>query len=110
MDALPLVAAPGVGNRAAELAEAACHLHDAVGAGPWSHEAAEDAVEAVETIVLALGGVHREAEAVLAPVHTALADLRRRLGMRQPELLTGTEALPAPRRTVSNPRRSRLTG
>ncbi|MFJ6939606.1 hypothetical protein [Streptomyces sp. NPDC101132] len=98
----------GTGEWAGVLAEAACHLHDAVGGGAWGGEAAEDAIEAVETTALALGSAHPDAEAVLAPLHAALGELRRRLGLRTPELLSGTEALPAPRRSVSNPRRSRL--
>ncbi|MEV7415508.1 hypothetical protein [Streptomyces sp. NPDC089919] len=111
MDQLPTVAAPGVGARAADVAVSACHLHDAVGTGKgaWSQEAAEDAIEAVETTALALGTLRPEAPAVLAPVHAALAELRRRLGLRHQELLSGTEALPAPRGPVSNPRRSRLS-
>ncbi|MFI8100892.1 hypothetical protein [Streptomyces sp. NPDC086023] len=112
MDVLAGRTGAGTGEWAGVLAEAACHLHDAVGATAWGGEAAEDAIEdaieAVETTALALGSAHPDAEAVLAPLHAALGELRRRLGLRTPELLSGTEALPAPRRSVGNPRRSRL--
>jgi hypothetical protein len=109
---LPTIAAPGVGERADAAADAACHLFDAVapwgpGApGGWSRTAAEDAAEAIETAALALASVHPGAELVLAPVHTALADLRRQLGLASAELLT-TDSAPATPRSVGNPRRTR---
>ncbi|MFE7183841.1 hypothetical protein [Streptomyces erythrochromogenes] len=109
---LPTIAAPGVGERADAAADAACHLYDTVapwGAGApggWSRAAAEDAAEAIETTAYALASAAPGAEVVLAPVHAALADLRRRLGLAPAELLTG-DGLPTTPRTVGNPRRTR---
>ncbi|MFJ3921990.1 hypothetical protein [Streptomyces sp. NPDC090022] len=106
MELLPTVAAPGVGERADAAAEAACHLHDAVTAGGWSRTAAEDAAEAIETTAHALGGVHPRAELILAPVHMALAELRRHLELppADPVIAAGVPQTP---RTVGNPRRTR---
>ncbi|QES58376.1 hypothetical protein DEJ51_33095 [Streptomyces venezuelae] len=109
---LPTIAAPGVGERADAMADAACHLYDTVapwGAdtpGGWSRTAAEDAAEAIETTAHALASVGPGAEVVLAPVHAALADLRRRLGL-PPADEFGGDGLPVTPRTVGNPRRTR---
>ncbi|MFD3696177.1 hypothetical protein ACFWUZ_08435 [Streptomyces sp. NPDC058646] len=109
---MPTLAAPGVGERADAVADAACHLYDAVapwgGSAPggWSRTAAEDAAEAIETTAHALAHTHPRAEVVLAPVHAALADLRRQLGLPPADRLTA-EGLPATPRTVGNPRRTR---
>lgn len=118
---LPTIAAPGVGERADAVADAACHLYDtiapwgtgvprgplpAVAGGGWSRTAAEDAAEAIETTAHALASIDPGAEVVLAPVHAALADLRRRLGLASAEVTTG-DGLPATPRTVGNPRRTR---
>ncbi|MEW2417290.1 hypothetical protein AB0953_26690 [Streptomyces sp. NPDC046866] len=109
---MPIVAAPGVGERADAAADAACHLYDAVApfrsAGPagWSRTAAEDAAETIETTAHALAHIHPRAEVILAPVHAALADLRRQLALPPAEALSadGAPALP---RSVGNPRRTR---
>ncbi|MGZ9935565.1 hypothetical protein ACXNSR_37460 [Streptomyces sp. NC-S4] len=109
---LPTIAAPGVGERADAVADAACHLYDTIapwrsGApGGWSRAAAEDAVEAIETTALALASVGPGTEVVLAPVHAALADLRRRLDLAPADALSG-DGLAATPRTVGNPRRTR---
>ncbi|OEJ34880.1 hypothetical protein [Streptomyces subrutilus] len=109
---LPTIAAPGVGERADAVAEAACHLYDTVAPwrtgvpGGWSRTAAEDAAEAIETTAHALAHIDPGAEVVLAPVHAALADLRRRLGLAPADPLTAA-GLPATPRTVGNPRRTR---
>ncbi|MEU9235633.1 hypothetical protein [Streptomyces subrutilus] len=109
---LPTIAAPGVGERADAVADAACHLYDTVapwrtGApGGWSRTAAEDAAEAIETTAHALAHIDPGAEVVLAPVHAALADLRRRLGLAPADPLTAA-GLPGTPRTVGNPRRTR---
>ncbi len=109
---LPTIAAPGVGERADAVAEAACHLYDTVAPwrtgvpGGWSRTAAEDAAEAIETTAHALAHIDPGAEVVLAPVHAALADLRRRLGLAPADPLTAA-GLPAIPRTVGNPRRTR---
>ncbi|MET9319250.1 hypothetical protein ABZX75_03480 [Streptomyces sp. NPDC003038] len=109
---LPTIAAPGVGELADAAADAACHLYDAVapwgpGApGGWSRGAAEDAAEVIETTAHALAYAHPRAEVLLAPVHTALADLRRQLGLAPAEPLTA-DGVPVTPRTVGNPRRTR---
>lgn len=109
---LPTIAAPGVGERADAVADAACHLYDTVapwrtGApGGWSRTAAEDAAEAIETTAHALAHIDPGAEVVLAPVHAAVADLRRRLGLAPADPLNAA-GLPATPRTVGNPRRTR---
>ncbi|WP_051832545.1 hypothetical protein [Streptomyces katrae] len=112
MELLPTIAAPGVGERADAAADAACHLYDAVAPwscaepGGWSRTAAEDAAETIETTAHALAHAHPRAEVILAPVHAALADLRRRLGLPPADRLTA-DGLPAAPRTVGNPRRTR---
>ncbi|MEF2528138.1 MULTISPECIES: hypothetical protein [Streptomyces] len=112
MEQLPITAAPGVGERADAAADAACHLYDAVapwsgsGAGGWSRTAAEDAAEAIETTAHALAHAHPRAEVILAPVHAALADLRRQLALPPADPLTAEQA-PALPRSVGNPRRTR---
>ncbi|MFG2982000.1 hypothetical protein ACGFYQ_12205 [Streptomyces sp. NPDC048258] len=109
---LPTIAAPGVGERADAVADAACHLYDSVAPwgtgvpGGWSRAAAEDAAEAIETTAHALAYLDPGAEVVLAPVHTALAELRRTLGLAPADPLTAA-GLPATPRTVGNPRRTR---
>ncbi|MFJ6793388.1 hypothetical protein [Streptomyces sp. NPDC091268] len=107
---LPTLAPPGIGERADAVADAACHLYDAVApwgpGGGWSRTAAEDAAEAIETAAHALAYAHPRAEVVLAPVHAALADLRRQLGLAPADPLTAA-GLPTTPRTVGNPRRTR---
>ncbi|MFG2616698.1 hypothetical protein ACGFXC_03680 [Streptomyces sp. NPDC048507] len=112
MELLPTIAAPGVGERADAAADAACHLYDAVvpwsggRPGGWSRTAAEDAAETIETTAHALAHIHPRAEVILAPVHAALADLRRQLELAPADPLTAEGVPPTPR-TVGNPRRTR---
>ncbi|MEU9175633.1 hypothetical protein AB0C90_01965 [Streptomyces sp. NPDC048550] len=112
MELLPTIAAPGIAERADAAADAACHLYDAVAPwssaepGGWSRTAVEDAAEAIETTAHALAYAHPRAEVILAPVHAALADLRRGLGLPPADPLTA-DGLPAAPRTVGNPRRTR---
>ncbi|MEU3312409.1 hypothetical protein AB0940_27735 [Streptomyces sp. NPDC006656] len=111
MELLPMIAAPGVGERADAAADAACHLFDAVAPwsgrpGGWSRAAAEDAAEAIETTAHALAHVHPRAEVILAPVHAALADLRRQLALPPADPLSA-DGVPQTPRTVGNPRRTR---
>ncbi|QES46797.1 hypothetical protein DEJ50_01925 [Streptomyces venezuelae] len=103
---MPTTAAPGVGERADAVAEAACHLYDAAGPGRWSRAAAEDAAEAIETTAHALAESHPGAPLILAPLHTALAELRRHLCLPPADPLTAT-GLPLTPRTLGNPRRTR---
>ncbi|MFD8440505.1 hypothetical protein ACFV2I_36320 [Streptomyces microflavus] len=56
MSVLPTTAGPGVAEQAEALADMACELHDAAStSASWSAAAVEDAVEAMETTVLAIG-------------------------------------------------------
>ncbi|MEU7551496.1 hypothetical protein AB0B01_03885 [Streptomyces sp. NPDC044571] len=112
MELLPIIAAPGVGERADAAADAACHLYDAVAPrrcgepGGWSRGAAEDAAETIETTAHALAYTHPRAALVLAPVHAALADLRRQLALAPADPLTADGLVQTPP-TVGNPRRTR---
>ncbi|MFF3016786.1 hypothetical protein [Streptomyces sp. NPDC057939] len=112
MELLPTIAGPGVGERADAAADAACHLYDAVvpwgdgEPGGWSRTAAEDAAETIETTARALALIHPRAEVILAPVHAALADLRRQLSLAPADPLT-VEGVPTTPRSVGNPRRTR---
>ncbi|MFD8410347.1 hypothetical protein ACFV2Q_01020 [Streptomyces sp. NPDC059650] len=112
MEQLPTIAAPGVGERADAAADAACHLYDAVAPwsavrpGGWSRTAAEDAADTIETTAHALAHLHPRAEVILAPVHAALADLRRQFALAPADRSTAEE-LPAAPRSVGNPRRTR---
>ncbi|MFD7627023.1 hypothetical protein ACFV7Q_13485 [Streptomyces sp. NPDC059851] len=112
MEQLPTLAAPGVGERADAAADAACHLYDAVApwssarTGGWSRTAAEDAAETIETTAHALACLHPRAEVILAPVHAALADLRRQFALAPADPLDADE-VPATPRSVGNPRRTR---
>ncbi|MBW5484879.1 hypothetical protein [Streptomyces bambusae] len=109
MELLPVVAAPGVGEQADAVAETACHLYDSVAVGGWSLAAAEDAAEAIETTAHALATAHPRAELILAPVHAALAVLRRELELPPPDTVIAVVP-PATPRTVGNPRRTRRAG
>ncbi|MEU2390552.1 hypothetical protein [Streptomyces sp. NPDC007369] len=106
MEQLPTIAAPGVGERADAAADAACHLYDAVATGGWSRTAAEDAADTIETTAHALAYLHPSAEVILAPVHAALADLRRRFALAPGDPLTAGD-VPSTPRSVGNPRRTR---
>ncbi|MEV7616784.1 hypothetical protein [Streptomyces sp. NPDC089799] len=107
MELLPSTAAPGMGERADAVAEAACHLCDAAGPGRWSRAAAEDAVEAIEATANALVTARPGAELILAALHAAVADLRRHLSLPPADPLDAPP-LPAGPRTLGNPRRARL--
>ncbi|OLO25481.1 hypothetical protein PZ61_0238010 [Streptomyces sp. MNU77] len=52
-------AAPGVEQHAEQAAETACHLADLAGPGGWSAAAAEDVLDAIDTLTEALGRVRK---------------------------------------------------
>lgn len=70
---------PGVEQRAAALADAACELVDTVTPRTWSASAVEDVADAIDVLVEALAAIDPEAARVLAAVPAATAALRRRL-------------------------------
>jgi len=74
-------AQPGVEQRAEQAVENACHLADATGPGAWSTAAAEDALDAIDTLTEALGTIGPEISEALAAVAAATTQARRRLGI-----------------------------
>ncbi|MGW0999194.1 hypothetical protein ACWD5V_39205 [Streptomyces sp. NPDC002523] len=74
-------AAPGVEQHAERVVEAACDLADVAGPGGWSTAAAEDVLDAIDTLTEALGGADPELAQALAAVAAATDGARRRLGI-----------------------------
>ncbi|MGW1014514.1 hypothetical protein ACWD4X_31295 [Streptomyces termitum] len=66
-------AAPGVEQHAERAVEAACGLADAAGPGGWSTAAAEDALDAIDTLAEALSGADPELAQALAAVAATTA-------------------------------------
>ncbi|UZI34004.1 hypothetical protein [Streptomyces sp. VB1] len=94
-------AAPGVERHAEQAAETACHLADAAGLGGWSSAAAEDVLDAIDTLADSLGSAGPELAQALAAVAAATNGARRRLGLAvddQEEPPAAAATLPAPRR------------
>jgi hypothetical protein len=92
-------AGPGVEQRAAAVADAACELVDTVTPGTWSAGAVEDVADAIDVLAEALAAIDPETARALAAIPAATAALRRRLAP------TVAEA-PAPR--SGRPRRRGL--
>ncbi|WP_189817533.1 hypothetical protein [Streptomyces olivaceoviridis] len=92
-------AGPGVEQRAAVVADAACELVDTVTPRTWSAGAVEDVADALDVLAEALAAIDPEAARFLAVVPTATAALRRRLA-------PATAEVPAPR--SGQPRRRGL--
>ena len=104
-------AAPGVEKYAEHAVENACHLADAAcGAGGWSAAAADDALEAIDTLAAALSALGPEVAGVLAPVTAAAAGARRVLGLpgAVEEETAGTAGTVPAARTAPRPRRRGL--
>ncbi|MFD5328921.1 hypothetical protein [Streptomyces sp. NPDC127092] len=74
-------AAPGVEQHAEQAVEAACKLADVAGPGGWSTAAAEDTLDAIDTLTEALSGADPELAQALAAVAAATRGARRRLGI-----------------------------
>ncbi|MGP9023192.1 hypothetical protein ACT1U9_32910 (plasmid) [Streptomyces sp. BR1] len=72
-------AAPGVEERADQVAEAACNLADTVSPDTWSPGAVEDAIDAIEALTTSLGQISPDATRILADVPAAIGALRRHL-------------------------------
>jgi hypothetical protein len=84
--------APATEKAAEDTADRACELVDAVGTAGWSAAAAEDALEALDTVAEALCGLGPEAARTLALVAVATAHVRRGLGLAQaPDLEAADE-------------------
>ena len=80
---LPAQAAPGVQALASEAADAACALADAAGPTAWNLAAAEDAVDAIDTLAEALAEIDPDAARLLAAIPAATKALLRHLGQDQ---------------------------
>ena len=74
-------ATPRVEQYAEQAVESACHLADMAGPEGWSAAAADDALEAIETLAGALSTLGPEVAKALATVTAATADVRQRLGL-----------------------------
>lgn len=96
-------AGPGVEQRAAAVADAACELVDTVTPRTWSAGAVEDVADAIDVLAEALAAIDPEAARALAAVPAATAALRRRLA---PAVTDDVAEVPAPR--SGRPRRRGL--
>ncbi|MEU1940482.1 hypothetical protein ACH49O_41365 [Streptomyces coeruleorubidus] len=74
-------AGPGVEQAAEQTVESACHLADLAGPDGWSTAAAEDVLDAIDTLTEALGSAGEDLAQALAAVGAATAEARRRLGI-----------------------------
>ncbi|MEU9900039.1 hypothetical protein AB0H67_41970 [Streptomyces phaeochromogenes] len=101
-------AAPGVEKAAERAVESACHLADTAGSTDWSEAAAEDALDAVDTLAGALAELGPEAARALAAVAAATAVVRRVLGLAVPDAQAPAAGGPAPRNGRQPPKRRGL--
>ncbi|MER8042187.1 hypothetical protein [Streptomyces sp. NPDC094032] len=105
MTLLPQAAAPGVAETAAELAARAAELYDLTAVPEsWSAAAVEDAIDAVETVLIALQSSHRHAGPHVMWMGFSLTDLRSALGLppRVKVLLPGTGFTKGPSKAGSD--------
>ncbi|GAA2616332.1 hypothetical protein GCM10010304_82340 [Streptomyces roseoviolaceus] len=103
-------AGPGVEKAAEQAVESACHLADLAGPNGWSTAAAEDVLDAIDTLTETLGGAGAELAQTLAVVAAATAEARRRLGIAVDEQATGRDngaSVPVPRGPERRPPRRR---
>ncbi|MFH8642310.1 hypothetical protein [Streptomyces goshikiensis] len=101
-------AAPGVELRAEQAVESACHLADAAGPGVWSTGAAEDVLDAIDTLAEALGSAGEDVAQALAAVAAATTTARRHLGLTP---AAGDEAaIPGTVPGTRSPRRMKRRG
>ncbi|MFH9067539.1 hypothetical protein ACH4GM_41045 [Streptomyces coeruleorubidus] len=70
-------AGPGVEKAAEQAVESACHLADLAGPDGWSTAAAEDVLDAIDTLTETLGGARPDLEQALAAGAAATAGARR---------------------------------
>ncbi|MFF9887655.1 MULTISPECIES: hypothetical protein [Streptomyces] len=95
-------AAPGVEQHAEQVTETACHLADAAGPSGWNTAAAEDVLDAIDTLTEALGIAGPELAQALAAVTAATDGARRLLGIavdeQEPDSPAVAAAVPPGRR------------
>ncbi len=112
-------AGPGVEKAAEQTVESACHLADLADladlAGPdgWSTAAAEDVLDAIDTLTDTLGSVGEDLAQALPTVATATAQARRRLGITVDAQAPGRDSAasaPAARGLERRPPRRRGLG
>ncbi|MET9679908.1 hypothetical protein [Streptomyces coeruleorubidus] len=106
-------AGPGVEKAAEQTVESACHLADLAGPTGWSTVAAEDVLDAIDTLTETLGGAGEELAQALAAVTAATAEALRRLGIAvddQPPGRDGAVSVPVARGPERRPPRRRGLG
>jgi hypothetical protein len=106
-------AGPGVEKAAEQTVESACHLADLAGPTGWSTVAAEDVLDAIDTLTETLGGADEELAQALAAVTAATAQARRRLGITvddQPPGRGSAASVPVARGPERRPPRRRGLG
>ncbi|MFF8234725.1 hypothetical protein [Streptomyces caelestis] len=106
-------AGPGVEKAAEQTVESACHLADLAGPTGWSTVAAEDVLDAIDTLTETLGGADEELAQALAAVTAATAEARRRLGIAvndPPPGRDGAASVPVARGPERRPPRRRGLG
>ncbi|MFI5476644.1 hypothetical protein ACIA6D_41520 [Streptomyces cacaoi] len=99
---------PGVEHYAETAAESACHLADTAGPESWSTAAADDALDAIDTLAAALSALGPDVAAALAPVTAATANARRQLGLGDDEGTAATVEVSGRRRSAQRSRRRGL--
>lgn len=99
---------PGVEQYAETAAESACHLADFTGPESWSPAAADDALDAIDTLAGALSALGPDVAAALATVAAATANARRQLGLGDDEGAAARVEVPARRRSAQRSRRRGL--
>ncbi|MEU3619807.1 hypothetical protein ABZ725_47110 [Streptomyces sp. NPDC006872] len=99
---------PGIEQYAETAAENACHLADATAPESWSSAAADDALDAIDTLAGALSALGPDVAAALAPVMAATADARRQLGLADDEETAATVEASGRGRSAQRSRRRGL--
>ncbi|MFJ8469679.1 hypothetical protein [Streptomyces swartbergensis] len=106
-------AGPGVEKAAEQTVESACHLADLADPNGWSTAAAEDVLDAVDTLTETLGGAGEDLAQALAAVTAATVEARRRLGIavnEPPSGRDGAASAPGARGPERRPPRRRGLG
>ncbi|MGW0926630.1 hypothetical protein ACWD3J_47710 [Streptomyces sp. NPDC002755] len=98
---------PGVEHYADTAAKSACYLADLTGPESWSPAAADDALDAIDTLAGALSALGPDVVAALVPVTADTADVRRHLRLAGDESTAATAEAPG-RRSTLRVRRHRL--
>ncbi|MFE7927562.1 hypothetical protein ACFU6S_02290 [Streptomyces sp. NPDC057456] len=101
-------AMPGVEHYAETAAESACHLADLTGPDSWSAAAADDALDAIDTLAGALSALGPVVAAALAPVAATTGNACRQLGLGDDEGAAATMEVPGLRRSAQHSRRRGL--